>query len=98
MPRYEYRCPKCGHEQEAILPWTQAMLEQTCAQCDTITERLISRPMPAQTKETGRDHVLKTLNREGGRGLPASPRDMPRMEAAYAKGLDQTRPVIGIGI
>ena len=98
MPIYEYRCPKCGHEQEAILPWTQASLEQPCEHCGTVTERRVSKPLPAQTKESGRDHVLQTLNGENGKGFPCTPRDRPRMEAAYAKGLDQTRPVIGVGI
>jgi len=58
----------------------------------------MSLPAPATSKETGRDHVLATLNRENGRRLPANAKDMPRMEAAMAKGLDQTRPVIGVGI
>jgi len=98
MPRYEYRCPDCGHEQEAILPWTKAMLEQTCANCGAVTERRMSLPQPAQSKETGRDHVLATLNRENGHDFPCTPKDRPRMEAAYAKGLDITRPVIGVGI
>jgi len=98
MPIYEYRCPKCGHEQEALLPWTQASLEQPCDNCGTITERRMSKPLPATSKETGKDHVLATLNQEGGRKLPANPRDMPRMEKAMAKGLDITRPVIGTGI
>ena len=98
MPRYEYRCPGCEHEQEAILSWTKAMLEQICESCGRITERRMSLPMPAQSKGTGRDHVLATLNRENGQDLPCSPKDRPRMEAAYAKGLDQMRPVIGVGI
>ena len=54
--------------------------------------------MPARTKETGKDHVLQTLNGENGKGFPCTPRDRPRMERAMAKGLDQTRPVIGVGM
>ncbi len=98
MPRYEYRCPECGHEQEIILPWTQCATEQICTKCGAVTERRMSLPLPAAVKETGREHVLATLNRENGQDLPCSPRDRPRIEAAYAKGLDQTRPVIGVGI
>ena len=98
MPIYEYRCPGCGHEQEAILPWTQCALEQTCGECGSVTKRRLSLPQPAISLETGRDHVLSTLNGENGRGFPCQPKDRPRMEAAYAKGLDLTRPVIGRGI
>ena len=98
MPTYEYRCPGCGHEQEVILPWTKSALEQTCSKCGAVTDRRMSLPMPAQSKETGRDHVLATLNQEGGRKLPANSRDMPRMEAAMAQGLNIKRPVTGVGL
>lgn len=98
MPLYEYRCPECGHEQETILLWTQCVSEQTCAECGKPTKRRLSLPHRAISPETGRDHVLATLNRENGQDFPCTPADRPRMEAAYAKGLDQTRPVIGKGI
>lgn len=98
MPAYEYRCPGCEHEQEAILPWTQCAALQICTECGGVTERRMSLPLPAQSKETGRDHVLARLNRKDGQTFPCQPRDRPRMEKAYAKGLDQTRPVIGVGI
>lgn len=98
MPIYEYRCPGCRHEQEVILPWTKCALEQTCSECGGVTERRMSLPLPAQSKETGREHVLATLNRENGHDLPCTSRDRPRIEQAYAKGLNPTRPVIGRGI
>lgn len=97
MPRYEYRCSECRDELEIILPMARRDAPGPCA-CGGSLERRISLPMPAASKETGRDHTLATLNKENGHDFPCTPRDRPRMEAAYAKGLYQTRPVIGVGI
>lgn len=97
MPRYEYRCPVCGHEQEAILPFSEMDVEQECERCGQVTERRISLPRRSTSKETGRDHVLATLNRENGQDFPCVPRDRPRMEQAYAKGLDRRQPLLWKG-
>jgi len=97
MPIYEYRCPECGHEEEAIVRFSEATSMRLCSFCGKPTRRLISLPQPVKIPLTGREIVLQTLNGENGRGFPCVPRDRPRMEAAYAKGLDPTRPVIGKG-
>lgn len=96
-PVYEFRCAECRDEQEVILPIARRDSPGPCG-CGGTLERRMSLPLPARTKETGREHILATLNRENGQDFPCVPRDRPRMEAAYAKGLDQTRPVIGVGI
>lgn len=97
MPLYEYRCPECGNEEEAIVSFSEATNRRLCSNCGKPTMRRLSLPQSAIIPLTGRDHTLQTLNGENGRGFPCVPRDRPRMEAAMAKGLDQTRPVIGKG-
>lgn len=97
MPIYEYRCPECGHEQEAVLSFSEATVVQMCAKCSKPTERKISCPQPAISPVTGREKVLKTLNKEGGYDFPGGDMHRPRYEQAMAKGLDQTRPIIGRG-
>lgn len=65
--------------------------------CGADMERLMSLPALAIFPMTGRDNVLKTLNKEDGYDLPARKGDRPRMEQALAKGLDPYKPVIGRG-
>lgn len=65
--------------------------------CGGVMERLMSLPAPAIFPMTGRDNVLKTLNKEDGYDLPTQRSDRPRMEQALAKGLDLPKPVIGRG-
>jgi len=99
MPIYEYRCPECGHEQQAILPFSSIDLLQICADCGRETNRKISLPQPAIIVATGRERVLGTLNQEAGApDFPGGDMHRPRYEAAMAKGLDQRRPVVGCGI
>jgi len=97
MPIYEYRCTECGHEQEVILPFSEATAEQRCSSCGKPTNRRISLPSPPVIPVTGRDKVFSALNKEGGYNLPTNSADRPRIEAALAKGLDQRSPVIGRG-
>lgn len=96
MPIYSYRCPDCLEEEEVILPMAERN-NRRLHSCGATMERLMSLPAPAQYPLTGRDKVLSTLNKEGSYDLPTQPADRPRMEAAMARGLDQTRPVIGKG-
>ena len=96
MPIYEYECPGCEYEQETILRYSEAD-NQICANCGKPTRRVVSLPQPAQAPTTGKDKVLHTLNQEKGYDLPGGARHRPRYEAAMSKGLDQTRPVIGVG-
>jgi len=96
MPIYKFRCPDCLKEEEAILPMANRN-DARIHSCGAVMERLMSPPAPATFPETGRDKVLKTLNKEGGYALPTQPSDRPRMERAMAKGLDQTRLVVGKG-
>lgn len=65
--------------------------------CGSPMQRLPTLSAPAQFSVTGRAKVLQALNKEGEYDLPTQPGDRPRMEAAMAKGLDQSRPVIGRG-
>ena len=99
MPIYEYQCPECSCEQEVILPFSEANVVQMCSQCGKPTERIMSCPSSYSASVlTGRDKVLKTLNKEeGGYSLPGGGMHRARYERAFARGLDQTRPVIGKG-
>ena len=96
MPIYEYRC-ECGNEEEILFLARQISDWHTCPECNKAMTRKVSLPVSI-IPETGRDHVLQTLNAHNGHGLPCAPRDRPRMETALAKGLDQTRPTIGVGM
>lgn len=95
MPLYKFRCDKCGEEAERLLSMGDRNLPQEC-ECGGSLGRLMTAPsiiVPA----TGRETVLKTMNKESGYSLPTIPSDRPRLEAVLAKGLDQRRPVIGRG-
>lgn len=98
MPIYEYQCPECGHEQEAILPLSEVMIVQLCSGCGKPTERRISIPQRAIVNVGGREQILKTLNKEeGGYNFPGGDMHRPRYEQAIARSLNQTRPVTGRG-
>lgn len=98
MPIYEYQCPECGCEQEAILPLSEATVMQFCSNCGKPTERRVSLPHSLKSPIGGRERVLRTLNREeGGYDFPGGDMHRARYEQAMAKGLDQTRPAIGRG-
>lgn len=91
MSLYRFRCNECGKDTDKFLPMIDRNLPQEC-ECGGRLERLMSTPN-VLVPVTGREQVLKTLNKEeGGDHLPTVPSDRPRMEAALARGLDQRRP------
>ena len=97
MPIYEYRCPECGHEQDMSLPMSECSSQQICSGCGLGTRRRYS-PVHISVPVPGRDKVLKTLNKEeDGYKYPGGDMHRARYDQAMAKGLDQTRPVIGRG-
>lgn len=75
---------------EVVLPMQDRDAVQSC-DCGGSMERLMSIPATVIMKVTGKDKILNTLNgeRKGERSK--------RSQMALAKGLDQTRPVIGRG-
>lgn len=96
MPLYEFKC-NCGAEREIILPFSESNKEQKC-KCGQVMRRKLSL-INFSIPQTGRGSVLATLNQEeGARDFPGGNMDRDRYEKAMAKGLDQTRPVIGVGI
>lgn len=98
MPIYEYRCPECGHEQEAVLSFDEFNLLQLCSECGKPTERRISLPHPSKIPVGGREKVLKTLNKEeGGYKYPGGDMHRARYDQAMAKGLDPPKQVVGRG-
>lgn len=65
--------------------------------CGATMARLMSAPCLAVFRVSGKDIVLRTLNKEDGADFPGGDKHRPRYEQAMARGLDQTRPVIGKG-
>jgi len=96
MPIYRFRCPNCLEEEEILLPMTERNNARLHS-CGAVMERLVSLPSLVIFPLTGRDKVLKTLNKEEGWSFPGGEKHRPRYEKAMATGLDQTRPVIGKG-
>ena len=96
MPIYRFRCPYCLEEEEVILPIANRN-DLRVHSCGAVMERLMSVPAPAIFPTTGRDTVLKTLNKEDGYDFPGGDKHRPRYEQVMAKGLDPAKPVIGRG-
>ncbi len=95
MPIYEYKCDVCEAEREILLPFSESGTPLKC-DCGREMRRKFSLAriiIPL----TGRDKVLKTLNKEGGRDFPGGDRHRQRYEQAMAQGLDPIKPVIGKG-
>lgn len=44
MPLYEYRCPKCGHEAQAIFPAERPRKSIRCQGCGKRANRVYSSP------------------------------------------------------
>lgn len=44
MPLYEYRCPKCGHEAQAIFPAERPRKSIRCQGCGKRANRVYSTP------------------------------------------------------
>ena len=97
MPIYRFRCPQCLEEEEALVPMANRN-DSRFHSCGAVMQRLISAPCLTIIKVYGRDSVLDTLNgedryaRKDGRPVRSN-----RSQMALARGLDQTRPVIGKG-
>lgn len=91
MPIYQYRCPECQNEVEAILPIQDRDNIRIC-DCGGNMERLMSVPALIVMAITGRDKIVNTLNTEHGKGVRSK-----RSTTALARGLDQTRSTIGRG-
>ena len=95
MPIYEFKC-ECGAERELYLPYSKSDEKLKC-ECGQVMRRKFSLAHFTM-KITGRDRVLGTLNREeGAQTYPGGETHGTRYDQAMAKGLDQTRPVIGKG-
>jgi len=97
MPIYEYRCDVCKTEREVLLPFSEAGEQQEC-DCGREMRRKFSLAH-FTILQTGKDKILGTLNQEEGAGtFPGGDKHRTRYSEAMAKGLDQTRPVIGRGL
>jgi len=98
MPIYRFRCPECIEEEEALIPMVNRN-DPRLHSCGAVMERLMTTSSVTIFKICGRDKVLNTLNAEAQRPfVNGTPVRSNRSTAALAKGLDQTRPVIGRGI
>lgn len=97
MPTYVYYCEKCDKEVEVSKPMKDVRLPEAHV-CGTAMQRRFGPFAIVAAPDSGRQKVLKTLNKEeGGYGFPGGDMHRPRYEQAMARGLDQTRPVIGRG-
>lgn len=96
MPIYEFKCDSCNAEKELTLPYSASGSKPEC-KCGQLMRRRFSTPHFVMV-ETGRERILGTLNQEeGAQDFPGGDMHRERYEKAMAKGLDQTRPVIGRG-
>lgn len=89
MPIYKYKCSGCHSESEFLLPIKDGGKTFNC-KCGGILERLVTVPS-FRVKQSGKDKVLDTLNREY-KILP------PQQVEIMAGGLDSPKvSVIGKG-
>lgn len=89
MPIYRYKCPQCHNEDEQLLPIEDRDKLLVC-KCGGTLERLMS-ITTFRIKQSGRNMVLGTLNREY-KTLPA------KQVEIMAGGLDEPEvPVVGKG-
>jgi len=98
MPIYEYRCPKCNREKEAILSFQDCDIPQEC-ECGERMTKLISLPMPAIFVITNRSMLVNTLNDdEKAYTLPGEKKHGKRYKEVIGNSLfNQEKPVIGKG-
>jgi len=96
MPVYEFKCANCKAEREVTLPFSESDRGQVC-DCGEVMRRKLS-PINFSIPQTGRDGVLKTLNRErGGYTYPGGEMHGARYDQAMAKGLYPPKQVVGRG-
>lgn len=95
MPIYEYKCDVCNAKREMLLPYSEAGKSQGCDCGQEMRQKfsLASFSIPL----TGRDKVLKALNKEGGFDFPGGNKHRKRYEQSFSQGLDLVKPVIGKG-
>lgn len=43
MAVYEYRCSRCGHEEEIQKPMTEWDREEKCPECENVMDRIIGK-------------------------------------------------------
>jgi putative FmdB family regulatory protein len=96
MPLYEYRCDDCGKVEDVFFHMGRAVRHLSCS-CGKVMRRVFTAPVGIHLPITGREQMLKTLNKQDGYEFPTRPHDRPRMEQAMAKGLYPPRPTIGKG-
>ena len=90
---YDFRCPDCKDQSseplklEIRLPIAERNDPQYCT-CGAQLSRVLSLPAPPIVPITGRDKVLKTLNKESGYTMPGGDMHRARYSEALAKGLD----------
>ena len=88
MPIYDFECPECNKRDERFLSMDNRDISQDCT-CGHRMVRVMSLPSLPIVTITGRDKVLKTLNKEGGYSLPGNGKHDARYEQALAKGLER---------
>ena len=95
MPVYRFRCDSCLQEEDVLLPISERDIIRFHS-CGSPMKRLFT-TFHFTLPLTGKDKVLKTLNKEDGADFPGGKKHRQRYEQAMAKGLNSERTVIGIG-
>lgn len=95
MPIYEYKCDKCETEREITLPFSESNKKLDC-ECGQVMRRKFSLAH-FTVVATGKDKVLRVLNKEGGYDFPGGEKHRKRYEQTFATGLDPSSPTIGVG-
>ena len=94
MATYRYICSKCGNI--TSFPLVDRSNPTCC--CEVMQPYNIPIPIAVVVKISGREQVLKTLNKEeGGYSFPGGDMHRPRYEQAMAKSLDLPKKVVGRG-
>ena len=95
MPIYEYVCDKCHTELDILLPISKSGKQIECECGNTMRRRfsLATFKIPL----TGKDKVLKTLNKEDGFNFPGGEKHRKRYEQSFTKGINPEKRYVGIG-
>ncbi len=93
MPLYEFRCPECLGEEEALMNMADRN-KLRLHSCGAVMDKLISIPHLVISKVCGRDTILDTLNGEDKHAKKdGKPVRSKRSQQALARGLDYVRPL-----